>query len=674
LSLFLQIQCLTKIRHISHGTALKNIDQVAEQDVYERHTEQMQKKDIQADLHSTNIADDDIPYQKTTLAFLDLHYSVQVPSKDPHSTATESLELLGGVTGFSKPATMTALMGSSGAGKTTLLDVIAGRKTSGKITGEIMLNGYPSDFRTFSRISAYCEQLDVHNPGPTVKEAVHFSASLRLPPAYNTPKIRQVFVKLILDLLELSPIANDQTGTIETGGLTFEQRKRLTMAVELAANPSILFLDEPTSGLDSRAALIVIRATKNIASTGRAVVCTIHQPSYALFSVFDRLLLLKRGGRTVYFGDLGNECNVLVPYFENMALKLGTNEIEPLADGANPATWMLSTCVTQDVDFATGYFNSTFAQENLNLTKEAMQIHGEKPEFTTEYATPLIFQFRILLKRQFINYWRGPSYNVARGMVSILVAAIFGSCFGQDRPEAVQLYSRVLSRVGLFFLDTFFLGIIYFSAALGQMSKERESFYRESAARMYSPLPYSISFGLSETPYLLSFSFIHTGILFAIVDLYPGAERYFFYYAYFALYVSFTTFLAQALVVIMPDQGSAQTLGTSFLQVTSIVSGFSITPGNISSAWIFLYWLSPIHYALEGIIVTQFHGAEQIVKDFFPPMTVGRLMSSHDPDSHFDGDFNWSHRFQNIIILFIFCTVFRIATLYGLTFINYTSR
>ena len=74
----------------------------------------------------------------------------------------------------------------------------------------------------------------------------------------------------LLKLLELDPIAERQTGTIDTGGLTFEQRKRLTMAVELAANPAILFLDEPTSGLDSRAAIVVIRATRNIAATGSA--------------------------------------------------------------------------------------------------------------------------------------------------------------------------------------------------------------------------------------------------------------------------------------------------------------------------------------------------------------------------------------------------------------------
>ncbi len=90
-------------------------------------------------------------------------------------------------------------------------------------------------------------------------------------------------------------------------GLSPGQLKLLTIGVELVSNPSILFLDEPTSGLDSRAALVVMRVVKNIAATGRTVLCTIHQPSSEVFYLFDYLLLLKSGGETVYFGPLGDE-------------------------------------------------------------------------------------------------------------------------------------------------------------------------------------------------------------------------------------------------------------------------------------------------------------------------------------------------------------------------------
>ncbi len=112
-----------------------------------------------------------------------------------------------------------------------------------------------------------------------------------------------------MELVELEPLAHRVVGD-----LTTEQRKRLTIAVELVANPSVLFADEPTSGLDSRAALVVMRALRNIVNTGRTVVCTIHQPSTEIFTAFDELLLLKPGGRVIYNGPLGANGSQLIDY------------------------------------------------------------------------------------------------------------------------------------------------------------------------------------------------------------------------------------------------------------------------------------------------------------------------------------------------------------------------
>ena len=100
----------------------------------------------------------------------------------------------------------------------------------------------------------------------------------------------QEFVKEVLETIELDKIKDALVGIPGTSGLSTEQRKRLTVAVELVANPSIMFMDEPTSGLDARAAAIVMRAVKNIAETGRTVVCTIHQPSIDIFESFDEVI------------------------------------------------------------------------------------------------------------------------------------------------------------------------------------------------------------------------------------------------------------------------------------------------------------------------------------------------------------------------------------------------
>jgi ABC-type multidrug transport system ATPase subunit len=126
---------------------------------------------------------------------------------------------------------------SSGAGKTTLMDVLAMRKSSGEITGEICLNGHPQEEKTFRRCMGYVEQFDTQSPELTIRETCDFSAKLRLDendPAVTPENIRK-FVDQVLATLELTNIQDLQVGSDEAGGLSFEQRKRLSIAVELVA-------------------------------------------------------------------------------------------------------------------------------------------------------------------------------------------------------------------------------------------------------------------------------------------------------------------------------------------------------------------------------------------------------------------------------------------------------
>ena len=138
-------------------------------------------------------------------------------------------------------------MGSSGAGKTTLMDVIALRKRSGTITGEVRLNGWLQEPISFRRASGYVEQFDIQSPELSVRETVLFSARLRLDSSISEEKEKvAAFVDTVLKEVELDNITDALVGSAEEGGLSFEQKKRLSIAVELCASPSILFLDEPT--------------------------------------------------------------------------------------------------------------------------------------------------------------------------------------------------------------------------------------------------------------------------------------------------------------------------------------------------------------------------------------------------------------------------------------------
>jgi len=154
-----------------------------------------------------------------------------------------------------------------------------------------------------------------------------------------------------MELVELKLLRDALIGLPGVNGLSTEQRKRLTIAVELVANPSIIFMDEPTSGLDARAAAIVMRT----------VVCTIHQPSIDIFEAFDELFLMKPGGEEIYAGPLGYHSSELIKYFE------GIQGISKIKDGYNPATWMLEVTTTSQeqvlgVDFSDLYKKSELYQ------------------------------------------------------------------------------------------------------------------------------------------------------------------------------------------------------------------------------------------------------------------------------------------------------------------------
>ncbi|KAI5399404.1 variant 3, ABC transporter G member 36, partial [Lathyrus oleraceus] len=137
----------------------------------------------------------------------------------------------------------------------------AGRKTSGYIEGSITISGYPKNQKTFARISGYCEQFDIHSPNVTVYESLLYSAWLRLSPEVDHAT-RKMFIEEVMELVELNSLREALVGFPGENGLSTEQRKRLTIAVELVANPSIIFMDEPTSGLDARAAAIVMRTVR----------------------------------------------------------------------------------------------------------------------------------------------------------------------------------------------------------------------------------------------------------------------------------------------------------------------------------------------------------------------------------------------------------------------------
>ncbi|KZV57480.1 pleiotropic drug resistance protein 2-like [Dorcoceras hygrometricum] len=546
-----------------------------------------------------------LPFTPLSLAFDRVNYYVDMPAEMKSQGMEETrLQLLRDVSGAFRPGVLTALVGVSGAGKTTLMDVLAGRKTGGYIEGSISISGYPKNQSTFARISGYCEQTDIHSPFVTVYESIVYSAWLRLSPDISK-EARKMFVEEVMELIELNPLRDALVGLPGVDGLSTEQRKRLTIAVELVANPSIIFMDEPTSGLDARAAAIVMRTVRNTVDTGRTVVCTIHQPSIDIFEAFDELLLLKRGGQAVYAGPLGRFSCLLVEYFQSVP---GVPEIK---EGQNPATWMLEVSTPAmeaqlNVDFAEIYASSELYRRNQELIK---QLSTPAPgshdlHFPTQYAQPLTTQCKACFWKQHLSYWRNPKYNSIRFFMTTIIGIIFGVIFwGKGKKMSKQ--QDLMNLLGAMYSAVMFLGGTNTSAVQAVVAVERTVFYREKAAGMYSPLPYAFAQVAIEVIYIAIQTLIYSLLLYSMIGFHWSADKFFwFYFFVFMCFVYFTAY-GMMLVSLTPNYMIAAILMSFFLSFWNLFSGFLIPRTEIPIWWRWYYWGSPVSWTLYGLLTSQ---------------------------------------------------------------------
>ena len=408
--------------------------------------------------------------------------------------------LLDNVSGWVKPGTLTALMGVSGAGKTTLLDVLAQRVSMGVVTGDMFVSGKPLD-ASFQRKTGYVQQQDLHSETTTVREALRFSAMLRQPKSVSVQE-KHEFVEDVIKMLNMQDFAEAVVG-VPGEGLNVEQRKLLTIGVELAAKPALLlFLDEPTSGLDSQSSWAIIAFLRKLADNGQAVLATIHQPSAILFQQFDRLLFLAKGGRTVYFGDIGENSRTLLDYFESKGA-------EKCGDDDNPAEYMLTMVGAGP----TGKSNTDWAdiwkksEETQNIQKELQQIKDEMGSKQSdekdvegshnEFAMPFIAQLREVTIRVFQQYWRTPGYISSKILLGVASALFIGFSFFHADNSQQGTQDVIFS---IFMITTIFTSLV--QQIMPRFILQRDLYeVRERPSKAYSWKAFLIANIIVEIPY-----------------------------------------------------------------------------------------------------------------------------------------------------------------------------
>ncbi|TGJ82956.1 hypothetical protein E0Z10_g5797 [Xylaria hypoxylon] len=480
----------------------------------------------------------------------------------------------------------------------------ANRATEGITEGHVYVNGRIRD-TSFQRRIGYVQQDDLHLPTATVRESLQFSAVLRQPRSSKEEAMR--YVEYILDLLDLK-LYGDAVVGVPGEGLNVEQRKRLTIALELVTKPDILiFLDEPTSGLDSQTAWSICTLLRKLSDEGQTILCTIHQPSSQIFYMFDRLLLLGAGGKQLYFGDIGPDASQLTDYF----MRHGAQEF---LSGQNPASWMLEETQGSPAPSTAGAldqrtWSKTWDESNekrrttqeihhLNATA-SINIEPTKTEFT-EFAVSHFQQLVQVTKRTFYDQWRDPVYLYSKTTLAIGLALVNG----------ISFYHLMLSMQGLvsllfsIFLITQLFGSIDRLVIL-RFTSGRDLFEaRERDSKTYSWIIFvaaNIFVELSwqtlvSVPVFISWYYA-TGLQNNSNTGLNRTERGAISFLLIWFFNLWAATFSQAAAASFQQPETA-------MQVASLLFWLALVfCGQLPHFWIFLYRSSPLTYFLEGLAV-----------------------------------------------------------------------
>ncbi|KAH6838399.1 ABC-2 type transporter-domain-containing protein [Chaetomium sp. MPI-CAGE-AT-0009] len=529
--------------------------------------------------------------------------------------------LLDNISGWVRPGTLTALMGVSGAGKTTLLNALA-QRLGGSVSarGELLVGATPiSDNSSFRRDVAYVQQQDVHLAASTVREALRFSAALRQGAGAGARE-RHAYVEDVIARLDMHDFADAVVGVPGSGGLRLEQRKRLSIGVELVAKPSmLLFLDEPTSGLDGPSSETIVALLKRLAVVdGLAILCTIHQPSAMLFEQFDRLLLMDRGGRVAYFGDIGPDSSTVLSYFyrQGQARRCGRTE--------NAAEYLLDVVGTPGTaakgsDWPNLWSESDESRhvwEQLNDLKEGgaattgalppdpahftAQHVGRNSSNSSKYAVSIPAQFPVVCRRVLQQYWRSPAYIFSKLLLAITCSLLVGFSFFQVGGSIIDAQNAIFS---VLLLCATFSSLV--QQIMPQFLQQRALYeVRERHSNTYSWFTLLLANVLVELLCnivlgVLSFAAYY----YAVFGVGPSEAQGFVLLFVVYFYVLAGTF-SQMVVAPLPDATMAGRVTTILFSMMILFAGVFQPPDSLPQFWIFMYRVSPLTYLVGGASVS----------------------------------------------------------------------
>ncbi|XP_065882069.1 ABC transporter G family member 7 [Euphorbia lathyris] len=518
--------------------------------------------------------------------------------------------LLRNVSGEAKPGRLLAIMGPSGSGKTTLLNVLAGQlKASPQLhlSGLLEVNGRSSSNRAYK--FAYVRQEDLFFSQLSVRETLSLAAELQLPEICSLEE-RDEYVSNLLFKLGLVSCADSIVGDAKVRGISGGEKKRLSLACELIASPSVIFADEPTTGLDAFQAERVMETLRQLAQDGHTVICSIHQPRSSVYSKFDDIVLLSEGA-LVYAGPAHEEP---LAYFSKFGYRC--------PDHVNPAEFF-ADLISIDYSSAESVYSSqkridglveSFSQQLSTvlyatpLTRRTGFENGMKLRKTTVVKRKDSWwrQFSLLLKRAWMQASRDGPTNKVRARMSIASAIIFGSVFWR----LGRSQTSIQDRMGLLQVAAINTAMAALTKTVGVFPKERSIVDRELAKGSYALGPYLLSKLIAEIPVGAAFPLIFGTVLYPMARLHPTLSRF----GKFCGIVTAESFAASAMGLtvgaMVSTSEAAMAVGPSLMTVFIVFGGYYVNADNTPIIFQWIPRVSLIRWAFQGLCINEFRGLE----------------------------------------------------------------
>ncbi|PON69613.1 ABC transporter, G [Parasponia andersonii] len=523
----------------------------------------------------------------------------------------QSISIFNYVTGYTRSRNMLGLIGGSKRSKATLMECLAGRKplAAGSFRGNIQLHSSKTS-TTFSRLIGYVEKLDAHQPYLSVRESLQFSAALRLDQAIS-PMNRCIHVEQVLNQLGLLPYSNKLVGSLrDATGKTYEIAKKITIAVELATNPSVLLLEEPISGLDATGALTILKTLSQVSDSGRAIIASLSHPTARVLSFFHQALILTKEGDQAYFGPVGPNCHQLLDYFASIP------EAPRYSRRESPIMFVMETLGlgvkkrhTQLLNFAEAYQASSLheiSRKEISDIRNSMQ-NSLQNDKSSAYTAPYSQQALLVLLRTQRFLWRNVHYTYGRLMGCMIIGLLMGSLYFQI--EFKDTYG-VTSRSLYIYVQVILIGVISANNVIPQLGTDKFTYLREKRAGMYLPIFYPISWAVGEIPYFCFATLVVVGIGNAMAGIGTrSSTEFLMYWLVLFLFTLCVTYFGMMIAFLAPVPTLAAFAVSILTSLWVSASGVVVVLSDIKF-YRWMYWTNPFQYAMNALTSISFYCAK----------------------------------------------------------------